>query len=129
MEKNIAVIVLISVIIFGALTYPFAEKTTELYIPIGKSPGQSDKYNLIGRIDAVDPKNRTLAVIGKSETFIVQVVAVTQIFLDRSDLKQTSSYGTFSDFKPGMIVEVRFEANKYDRPAEWIKLQVDRLPK
>jgi hypothetical protein len=109
----------------GILSDGFAEKTTELYIPIGNSPGLSGKHTLIGRIESVDERNQTILVAGAAETLTVYISELTQIFLDKSRLQETSSYGSYSDLRPGIMVEVRFEADKNHRPAEWIKLQMD----
>ena len=111
-------------IFIGISAIAYAEKATELYIPVGRSPGLSDSYNLIGRIDAVDNQNRSLTVTGSTGRFTVHTTEVTLIFLDKSMLRQPNRYGTFSDVKPLIMVEMRFEAGKRHRPAEWIKLQI-----
>ena len=117
---------MITMIIFGFLALSFAEKTTELYIPIGQSPGLSGKYTLIGKIAEVSPPDQTLKVTGASGTFTVLTTEYTLFFLDKSKLRQPNRYGSFSAFKKGMLVEVRFEADRKHRPAEWIKLQIDK---
>lgn len=124
MLNKIAAIFIITIIIFGLLPLVLAEKTTELYLPIGKSPGLSDKFSLIGTIAEVNSQDRTLTVTGASGTYTVHTTEYTLIFLDKSKLRQTNRYGTFSKFKAGMLIEVRFEADKRHRPAEWIKLQI-----
>ena len=125
MEKNFKTICLGCVFILGITAITYSEKATELYIPLGQSPGLSDEYNLIGRIDAVDSQKRTLSVVGSAGSFTVHTTDDTMIFLDNSRLRQPNRYGTFSDVKPSIMVEVRFEAGKRHRPAEWIKLQID----
>ena len=124
MLKKIAAIFIITIIIFGLFPLVLAEKTTELYLPIGKSPGLSDKISLIGTIAEVNSQDQTLTVTGASGTYTVRTTEYTLIFLDKSKLRQPNRYGTFSDFKKDMMVEVRFEADKRHRPAEWIKLQI-----
>ena len=114
----------IYIMTLGFLAIAYAEKTTELCIPIGRSPGVSAKFSLIGKIDQVNPQTNTLTVTGASGTYTVQTTEYTLIFLDKSNLRQPNRYGTFSDFNQGMMVEVRFEADKRHRPAEWIKLQM-----
>jgi hypothetical protein len=114
---------IITIIVFGFLAPAIAEKTTELFIPIGKSPGLSDKFSLIGTIAEVNALDQTLTVTGASGTYTVLTSEYTLIFLDKSKLRQPNRYGSFSDFKKGMVVEVRFEADKKHRPAEWIKLR------
>ena len=125
MKKKVAIYI-ITIIILGFSALVFAEKSTELYLPIGKSPGLSGKYNLIGRIAEVNFHDQTLTVTGTSGTFTVLTTEYTLFFLDKSKLRQPNRYGSFSDFKKGMLVEVRFEADRKHRPAEWIKLQIDK---
>ena len=126
MMKYFEAIWLVCIILIGITPILYAEKAAELYIPVGQSPGLSDSYNLIGRIDAVDYQNRSLTVIGTTGRFTVYITEYTLIFMDKSMLRQPSRYGTFADIKPSIIVEVRFEADKRHRPAEWIKLQIDK---
>ncbi len=117
---------MITIVVFGFLAPAFAEKATELYLPIGKSPGLSDKYSLIGTIAEVNSHDQTLTVTNASGTYSVLTSEYTLFFLDKSKLRQSNRYGSFSDFNKGMMVEVRFEADKRHRPAEWIKLQIDK---
>ena len=124
MTKYFETICLGWIIILGITAIVSAEKATELYIPIGQSPGLSDSSNLIGRIHAVDYKNRSLTVDGASGRLTVHATEYTLIYLDKSKLRQPNQYGTFSDVKPSITVEVRFESGKRHRPAEWIKLQI-----
>ena len=116
----------IAFVVFGLCTPALAEKSTELYLPIGRSPGLSGKFTLMGTIAEINSQDQTLTVMtGASGTFIVTTTEYTLIFLDKSKLRQPNRYGTYSDFKTGMLIEVRFEADKRHRPAEWIKLQID----
>jgi hypothetical protein len=120
------VIWLVCIIFIGITPVLYAEKAAELYIPVGQYPGLSNSHNLIGRIDAVDYQNRSLTVIDATGRFTVYTTEHTLIFMDKSRLRQPNRYGTFADIKPSIIVEVRFEADKRHRPAEWIKLQIDK---
>ena len=63
---------------------------------------------------------------GTAGRFTVHTTEYTLIFLDKSMQLQPNRYGTFLEIRPSIIVEVRFEAGKRHRPAEWIKLQVDK---
>ena len=124
--KSAAAICIAALIVGGILPFASAQKATELYIPIGRSPGLSAKLTVIGKIDDVNFQNQTLTVRRASDTYIVHTTKYTLFFLDKSKLRQLNMVGTFFDSKKGMLVEVRFEAGKRDRPAEWIKLQVDQ---
>jgi hypothetical protein len=59
-----------------------------------------------------------------SSSYPVTVTKRTMIFLDRSKMGQPNLYGSFSDCKKGMMLEVRFEKDERGRPAEWIKLEM-----
>lgn len=115
-----------TIILVGVMSYAFAEKTTELYIPIGKSPGLSGKYTVVGKIEKADYKNRTFTMSNSSGIYSVTVTKRTVIFLDRSKVKLKNLYGTFADCKRDMMAEVRFEEDSQAKPAEWVKLQIDR---
>jgi hypothetical protein len=100
-----------------------AEKSTELYIPIGQSPGLSGKYTVMGKIDQVNPQNQTLKMSGDSSSYTVKMTKRTFIYLDRSKAQLSNIYGTLADCKAGDLVEVKFEDNSRNKPIEWIKVQ------
>jgi hypothetical protein len=126
MMNKIAALCAIAIIIFRLFAVVFAQATTELYLPVGKSPGLSGRFNLIGIIVEVNSQDQTLTVTGTSGAYTVTTSEDTLIFLDKSKLRQPNRYGSFSDVKAGLLVEVRFEADKRHRPAQWIKLQIDK---
>ena len=103
----------------------YAEKSTELSIPIGQSPGLSNVYTVIGNIDAVDYQNQILKMSNNSGSYTVKVMDNTWIYLDKSKIQQTNLYGTFSDCKKGIKAEVKFDQDSQGRPAEWIKLEIN----
>lgn len=87
-----------------------AQRTTELYIPIGKSPGLSiSGKTIVGFITKVESDQIT---IGDKVVFITDK---TKIFLDRSAVRKSNSYGTRSDVKVGAYVEAH--------ASEWIKIR------
>lgn len=87
-----------------------AQRTTELYIPIGRSPGLSTQgKTIIGTVIAI---NGDEIVVG-DKTFLMS--DKTKIFLDRSQAKLTNLYGVRSDIKAGVFVEAY--------ASEWIKVR------
>lgn len=124
MFKYMATISVI-IILFAIVPGVYAEKATEVYIPIGKSPGLSGKYSVIGRIEQINSQNKTITMSDDSSNYTVRVLDRTLIFLDYSKMKKTNRYGTFADFKTGMTVEVRFEKDERGLPAEWVKIQMN----
>jgi len=100
-----------------------AQRLTERYIPIGKSPGLSGKNTSIATIDTVDTQQGTMTCTGPSGTITVKVDQNTKIWLDRSKQKLTTLEYSLGDCRKGQIVEVKFRNN--DRGigvAEWIKV-------
>ena len=123
MSKRLTVISLI-IVLLGTITYVYAEKATELYVPIGQSPGLSGKYLATGRIEQVNSLNQTITMLDASRTYTIKVTERTMYFLDRSKMQQSNLYGTWADCKKGMLVEVRFENDERGQLAEWIKFQI-----
>jgi hypothetical protein len=122
MSKYLTLIGIICFLAFGAFA-ALAEKATELYIPIGQSPGLSGKYTVMGQIDQVNPQNRTLKMSGASGGYTVNLTKSTVIYLDRSEAGMTNTYGKLTDCLVGDTVEVKFEDNSRSKPVEWIKVQ------
>jgi hypothetical protein len=116
----------IIIILLAIVTVASAEKATELFIPIGKSPGLSGKYLVTGRIEQVNAQNKTISMSGEAGEYTVRISDQTMIFLDKSKMKQANQYGNFSDFKKGTVVEVRFEKDERGQPAEWVKIQMSQ---
>jgi hypothetical protein len=113
----------VAIILCGVLSNAVAEKATELYIPIGKSPGLSGKYTVMGKIEQVNYQMQTLTMSNAAGSYDIKVTDRTMIFLDKSKMNQQNEYGTLEDCKKGMTAEIKFEDNEKGRPAAWIKLQ------
>jgi hypothetical protein len=108
---------------FGCAAH--AQKATEMFIPIGQSPGLSGKHTLIARIEAVNPPTRTLTLKDESGMRTVRITDQTKIWLDRSKLQQPNRTGTFADCRVGSLAEIKFLQNerKEGGVVEWIKVQ------
>lgn len=122
MSKHLTIIGIICFLMIGAFCI-HAEKATELYIPIGQSPGLSGKYTVMGKIDGVNPEDQTLRMSGASGSYTVKLTQRTSIYLDRSKAQLSNVYGTLADCNAGDMVEVKFEDNSRSKPVEWIKVQ------
>jgi hypothetical protein len=110
-------------IVIGALGSAFeavAQEATEMYIPIGQSPGISNKTSVVGTVQALNAAARTLTVKGPSgpQTFVI--TAKTRIWLDKSAQKQANQYGSLADLQQGRRVEVKPQPAGR---ADWIKVQ------
>lgn len=118
----------IAVMVWAGTPYAHGQKATEMFIPIGQSPGQSGTVTIIGAIDAVNAQEQSVSIVGTTGTWSAQITGRTKIWLDRSKLRMPNQYGTFADLQKGRMVEVKYEdradKDKGKGPAEWIKVQI-----
>jgi hypothetical protein len=104
----------------------WGQKLTEMYIPIGQSPGLSGKHTVIGNIEAVDARMRTITCAYGAESTTMKVTDTTRIWLDRSKAKLPSVKGTLGDCQVGRRMEAKFVNNQRvaGGAVEWIKVEV-----
>lgn len=94
----------------------FAQQATELFIPIGKSPGLSrEGKTIIGKVNAIS-SDKIVTVSGRT----VRVVDASEIYFDRSSIKKQNTYGKFDDIKIDKSVEVYAPSNSI---VIWLKIQ------
>ncbi|MGH7163141.1 MAG: hypothetical protein ACREID_06635 [Planctomycetota bacterium] len=105
-----------------------AHQATEIYIPIGKSPGLSGKVTIIGSCAEVQAKERAVAIRAGGKSWNGLVTETTKIFLDRSKLRLPNTYGTFEDLRRGRMMEIKYRDGEGERACEWIKVQVAGEP-
>lgn len=123
MEKKLSLLAALA-LLMSVATSVYGHKMTEIYIPIGQSPGLSGTQTLIGEVLSVDPAQDTLEVKGPGGSHTVNVEDATYIWLDRTGFKQKNSYGSYADCKPGSRVEIKFKDPETRTTAEWIKVEV-----
>ena len=116
----------VAIVLVGAIAPARAQKATEQFIPIGQSPGISQKQTTISEIVDVDPRQRTLTITEGSARRTVKTTEKTRIFLDRSRLKQTNLEGSFADLQKGRRVEVKYLDPSRRDVADWVKVEIDR---
>jgi len=104
----------------------FAQRSTEMYIPIGKSPGISGKQTTIGTISEVKLQEKSIACTYASGSIWAKITARTRIWIDRSKAKLSNTSGTFADCAKGRTIEVKYVNNdKRDGgEADWVKVEV-----
>ena len=117
---NIAALVLLC-----AISESYAQKATEIFIPVGQSPGVSGIYSVIGKISDVKTDDNSLSMSNASGSYTVKIAEKAQIWLDRSKLKMTNKPGSFSDLKNNLTVEVRFEDKEHKEDVKWVKIQLE----
>jgi len=115
----------LTAVLAGSASTTLGQKSNEIFIPIGQSPGLSGKYTMIARVQALDTADRSVTVTDAAGASVtVRPNPQTAIWLDRSQLKQPNRRGDFSDFRKDMTVELKFRNNdRRDGVVEWIKLQ------
>jgi hypothetical protein len=104
----------------------YAQTMTEIYIPVGQSPGVSGKYSIMGRIESVNLKDSTVTMIPTTGNKItIKITAGCAIYLDKSKLKQSNKKGYCTDMKQGMLAEAKYRDNKPGNKIEWVKVQIE----
>ena len=108
----------------GASSAP-AQKSNEIHIPIGQSPGLSGKVTVIARIQTLNPVERSLTLMNaEGATIAVRTNSQTKIWLDRSQQKLPNRKVEFTDLRANMRVEVKYRDNdRQTAVAEWIKAE------
>ena len=117
-------VVSILFVVFAAFAH--AQRATELYTPIGRSPGLSGTLTVIGTIESFDEERGLLEVRTESGTVTATVTDRCRIYLDRSKLQERNAYGKREDFVEGRRVEILYEnrGERTEGPAEWIKIEI-----
>jgi hypothetical protein len=120
--KRFPVTATILLMALAVLPISKAQQTTEKFIPIGMSPGVSNKVSFQGEISGTDrvAKSFSIRVDDSSKTF--SVTPSTHIWLDRSKVRKPSIDGSFDNLETGRWIEIRYNS---DDPtlADWIKIE------
>ena len=117
---SIAASLLFCALIGSSVSY--GQQYTEQFIPIGQSPGISNKLSYIGNIIEIDRAANTLLVRSNRGTKTISVLSSTRFWLDRSKIKQPNLVASFNDCKVGSRVEVKHDRND-SNTADWIKIE------
>jgi hypothetical protein len=120
------IVLFVTVSVLGGISPAQCEKMTEMFIPIGQSPGLSGKVSIIGRIEAVNLQGQTITVVDPSGSHTARITEQTKIWLDRSKQGLSNQKGSFADLREGLTVEVNYEKpdGREGAEAEWIKVQI-----
>jgi hypothetical protein len=114
----------IVVVLLGGSLEASAQEATEMFIPIGQSPGLSGKGSMIGTLESVDRGKGMVTISSPSGTQTVRFTDRTHIWLDRSLQKQPNQNGTIADLQQGRKVEIKLRKGEPKAVAEWIKVEV-----
>ena len=116
---------LLTFILFAFTFSLHAQKETEVYIPIGQSPGVSGKYSMICTVQTIKVNDSIMTIKQESGNMNLKMTEQTKIYLDKSKLKLQNTKGTYADIKPGMTMEVKYIDNKPGNPVDWIKVLIE----
>ncbi len=114
----------ITIVALGGTLEASGQQATEMFIPIGQSPGLSNKDSVIGTLESVDPGKRMVTISNSSGAQTVGITDRTMIWLDRSEQKQPNQNGAINDLQKGRKIEIKVRKGEAKAVAEWIKVQV-----
>ena len=114
----------IVIVALGGAIEASGQQATEMFIPIGQSPGLSNKESVIGTLESVDPGKQMVTISSSSGAQTVGITDRTMIWLDRSEQKQPNQNGAINDLQKGRKIEIKVRKGEPKAVAEWIKVQV-----
>jgi len=109
-------------VISGGSSQTYAQQTSEQFIPIGMSPGISNKYSYIGKIIAIDTTTNAISLQSGKGPRTITISPITRIWLDRSKNKKSNIVASFEDIKIGANVEV-MHLRENASTANWVKIE------
>ena len=98
-----------------------AHPATELYIPIGKSPGISNVKTRIGHIQSLAAATTGITIASQDGSTYVAFGRATKIYLQHADPGQANELGTYADCRAGLLAEAYVED---DGSVPWVKVLV-----
>lgn len=124
MRKHGTFVIVVLVAVLGA-SLGRAQKSTEMFIPIGKSPGLSGKHTSIGKVAAVDAGADAITLRVDRDTRVIHCSSDTKFWVDRSKLRLPNQVGSLADCRVGRRIEVKYVGNNESGAvAEWVKIEV-----
>lgn|SRR5262245_7442386 len=105
-----------------------AQRSTEQFIPIGQSPGVSQKQTAICTVESMNLRDGVLTASESGVRRLIRVTPKSHVWLDRSKLKLPNLEGGPADLQPGRKIEVKFENPVLRQVADWIKVEVVQPP-
>ena len=97
-----------------------AQQETEVYIPIGESPGVSGEQSIIGSISQIAYDERRMTISTGTDMRTVTMSPKTRYYIDRSNVEGQNELGSYEYCEAGMRVEVYVDD---DGEAIWVKVQ------
>ena len=117
-----SLIVTVISIILSMLSLSYAQESSERFIPIGQSPGISNKLSYIGNIIGINRSENTIVVETNNNQVSIDISTNTKFWLDRSKSKLSNLVANYESCAIGQKVEVKY--NRLDNKlADWIKIE------
>ena len=69
-------------LLWGGVPHALGQKSTEMFIPLGQSPGLSGNLTVIGKIEMINVSGQSITVVVSSESWRGTVTNRTRIWLD-----------------------------------------------
>lgn len=117
MRKTVAALLLAA----GATPTATGHPATELYIPLGQSPGVSGARSWVGTIEARAATQRGFTMKVQDDERYVSFDASTRVYLQYLSPRKRNQLGDYADCESGLRAEVYVGA---DGKARWVKLQM-----
>ena len=114
----------VAVALLGVIAHAHGQKETERFIPIGQSPGVSQKHTSIGEIAEVDQQKQMVTIVEPAGRRTVKITEKTRIWLDRTKLKQTNLVGSFAELQKGRRIEIKHADPESRQIADWVKVEI-----
>ena len=111
------------IVMLAATLKVYGQEASEMYIPIGESPGLSNRLSLIGTLESVDARAKIVRVSNPSGAHSVKLTERTRIWLDRSLDQRPNRSGAAADLQRGRKVEIKLRRGEPGPVADWIKVQ------
>ena len=112
----------ITAVMILASNVAHGHEATEVYIPIGSSPGVSKTSSLLGKISRLDYETGNIELSDTKGPKSVSVASSTLYYLDRSKYGKKSETGNMQDCKVGRYIEINVTDTG---DVKWVKIQVD----
>ena len=119
--RKLSLVALVAAFLAGA-SVADAQRATERFIPLGRSPGASGRLTVIGTIVAVATEPRRIQLREPAGVVSITLQETTSIWIDRHELGLGTVAGSLEDCQTGRTAEVKYADPESRQLAEWVKL-------
>lgn len=120
--SKISTVTLLLAITFWGPSLSYAQQSAEQFIPIGMSPGISNKHSYIGNITVVNRQTNSFVMKTSTGEKEITISPSTRMWLDRSKKGKTNIEASIDDCEAGRTVEV-MHSRENENIADWVKIE------